>query len=79
VSPEAAVGGPLALVKDGDKITIDVIKKELTLHVSDEELEARRKEWKYQPKELEGYLARYAVLARSADKGGVLDYKQLLK
>jgi dihydroxy-acid dehydratase len=79
ISPEAAVGGPLALVKDGDKITIDVIKKELTLHVSDEDLEKRKKEWKYQAKELEGYLARYAALARSADKGGVLDYKQLLK
>ncbi|NMC56822.1 MAG: dihydroxy-acid dehydratase [Eubacteriaceae bacterium] len=79
VSPEAAMGGPIALVKDGDEITIDVINKKLTLHVSDEELAKRKAEWKYTPKELEGYLARYAALARSADKGGVLDFKQLLK
>ena len=45
VSPEAAAGGPIALVRDGDKITIDVYKKELTLHVSEEELEQRRREW----------------------------------
>lgn len=79
VSPEAAMGGPLALVKDGDEITIDVIDKKLTLHVSDEELAKRKAEWKYEPKVLEGYLARYAFLARSADKGGVLDYKQFIK
>lgn len=79
VSPEAALGGPIALVRDGDEITVDVINKTLTLHVSEEELAKRKAEWKYEPKQLEGYLARYAALARSADKGGVLDIKQFLK
>ncbi len=79
VSPEAALGGPIALIKDGDDITVDVINKKLTLHVSDEELAKRKAEWKYEPKQLEGYLARYAALAKSADKGGVLDIKQFLK
>lgn len=73
ISPEAAVGGPIALVKDGDKISIDVINKQLTLHVSDEELAKRKAEWKYTPKVVKGYLARYSRLARSADKGGVLE------
>ena len=72
VSPEAAAGGPIALVRDGDKITIDVYKKELTLHVSEEELEQRRREWTYEPKPASGYLRRYSKLAASADKGGVL-------
>jgi len=76
ISPEAADGGPIALVHDGDKITIDVYKKEITLHVSDEELAKRRAEWTYKPKELTGYLARYAVMASSANKGGVLDWKK---
>lgn len=73
ISPEAAAGGPLALVKDGDEITIDINKKELTLHVSEEELKARREAWSYPPRpELKGYLKRYAALVTSADKGGVL-------
>ncbi|NLK35572.1 MAG: dihydroxy-acid dehydratase [Gracilibacteraceae bacterium] len=76
ISPEAAEGGPIALVRDGDKITIDVYKKELTLHVSDEELACRRAQWSYTPKKLTGYLARYAAMARSADKGGVLDWRK---
>lgn len=73
ISPEAAEGGPIALVQDGDRITIDVYKKELTLHVSDEELARRREKWSYTPKPLSGYLARYAALATSAANGGVLD------
>ncbi len=73
VSPEAAAGGPIALVQDGDRITIDVYKKELTLHVSDEELARRKAAWTYEPKPVSGYLKRYARLAASADKGGVLD------
>ncbi len=72
VSPEAAAGGPIALVRDGDQITIDVYKKELTLHVSDEELARRKAEWTYEPKPASGYLKRYSRLAASADKGGVL-------
>ena len=76
ISPEAAEGGPIALVRDGDTITIDVYKKELTLHVSDEELARRRAEWHYTPKVTTGYLARYAALARSASSGGILDWQK---
>jgi len=72
ISPEAAAGGPLALVQDGDSITIDVNQKTLTLLVSDSELAARRARWHYTPRKLNGYLARYAALATSADQGGVL-------
>lgn len=74
ISPEAAMGGPIALVKDGDTITIDVYKKELTLHVSDDELKNRRALWSYShPKETTGYLSRYARLVSSANKGAVLE------
>ncbi len=79
ISPEAAEGGPIALVEDGDQITIDVYKKEITLHVDEKELARRKAKWQYTPKVLDGYLARYAALARSADKGGVLDYRKVLK
>lgn len=73
ISPEAAAGGPIALVRDGDKITIDVINKRLELHVSDEELARRRAEWSYTPPEgLKGYLARYARMVSSASEGAVL-------
>lgn len=71
ISPEAAEGGPIALVKDGDQITIDVYKRDLHLHVSDEELARRRAEWRFTPKPVEGYLKRYAQLATSAANGGV--------
>ena len=76
ISPEAAEGGNIALIKDGDKITIDVYKKEVTLHVSEEELAKRRAEWHYTPKSTEGYLARYSALASSAATGGVMCYKK---
>ena len=72
ISPEAAVGGPLALVRDGDSITIDINKKTLTLHVDGDELENRRAAWSYEPRKLSGYLSRYAAQVTSADKGGVL-------
>ncbi|QTQ14380.1 dihydroxy-acid dehydratase [Treponema parvum] len=72
-SPEAAVGGPIALVKEGDKITIDINAYKITLEVSDEELAKRRAEWKAPPPKVkEGYLSRYAKLVSSADKGAVL-------
>ena len=67
------------MIRDGDKITIDVYKKEVTLHVSDEELAQRRAQWSYTPQKLTGYLARYAAMARSADKGGVLDWQKVNK
>ena len=72
ISPEAASGGPIALIKDGDTIEIDVINKRLELKVSDEELAKRRAEWTYEPIQVDGYLRRYARDARSADQGGVL-------
>lgn len=74
ISPEAAEGGPIALVRDGDSITIDVIHKRLELHVSQEELDRRRAEWHYTPPSgLTGYLARYAKLVSSANKGAILE------
>ena len=72
ISPEAAAGGPIALVRDGDRITIDVYRKELTLHVSEEELAARKADWHYEPKKMSGYLARYAEAVSGAEKGAVL-------
>ncbi|QTQ16617.1 dihydroxy-acid dehydratase [Treponema parvum] len=72
-SPEAAVGGPIALVREGDKITIDINAYKITLEVSDEELAKRREEWKAPPPKVkDGYLSRYAKLVSSADKGAVL-------
>ena len=72
-SPEAAVGGPIALVKEGDKITLDINNYKITLEVSDEELAKRKAEWKAPaPKVSTGYLARYAKLVSSADKGAIL-------
>ena len=73
-SPEAAVGGPIALVHEGDNITIDINAYSITLEVSDEELAKRRAEWKSpEPKVKTGYLARYAKLVSSADKGAILE------
>lgn len=73
VSPEAAQGGPLAIVRDGDIITVDVAdKREVHLHLSDEEIAARLAEWKYEPKPLTGSLARYAALVQSCNTGAIL-------
>ena len=72
-SPEAADGGPIALVQEGDKITIDINAYKITLEVSEKELEERKKQWKApKPKVSTGYLARYAKLVSSADKGAIL-------
>ena len=76
-SPEAAVGGPIALVEEGDRISIDLDNHSLNVLVSDEELEARRAKWQFrEPKVTSGYLARYASLVTSADKGAILQVKQ---
>ncbi len=75
VSPEAMSGGPIALVKEGDIISIDMIAKRVDIKVSEEELEKRRKEWKKpEPKVKHGYLARYSKIVSSADKGAVVNY-----
>ena len=73
ISPEAAAGGPIALVKDGDRIEIDVIEKRIELKVSGEELERRKATFSYKPRHVEGYLKRYARDAKSADQGGILE------
>ena len=73
-SPEAAVGGPIALVQEGDNITLDINNYKITLEVSDDELAKRRAAWKpLPPKVTTGYLARYAKLVSSADKGAILE------
>lgn len=74
VTPEAYEGGPIALVKDGDKITIDAIGRELTLHVSDEELAYRKSEWKQPaPRFTKGVLGKYIRNVKSASEGCVTD------
>ena len=73
-SPEAAVGGPIALVEEGDMISLDINNYKITLEVSDEELAKRRAAWGCpEPKVKTGYLARYAKLVTSADKGARLE------
>lgn len=74
ISPEAAAGGPIAYIKDGDKIAIDIPNYSLKLLVSDEEMEERKKTMKIrEPKKLTGYLKRYAKNVSSADKGAIVE------
>ena len=74
VSPEAAVGGPIALVEEGDIIRINIPENKLDVLVSDEELEARRAKWQPRdPKITTGYLARYHELVTSGNRGAVLE------
>jgi len=76
VSPEAAVGGPIALVHEGDMIEIDINNYSITLKVSDEELAKRKSEWKpREPKVTTGYLARYASMVTSGNRGAILEIK----
>ena len=73
VSPEAAEGGPIAIVENGDRITIDIPNRELQLDVSEDEIHTRLRRWKRpEPKIKRGYLALYSRLAESADKGAVI-------
>lgn len=75
VSPEAAVGGPIALVKEGDLIRININEKTLEMLVSEEELEKRRKAWTpREPKITTGYLGRYSKMVTSGDRGAVLEF-----
>ena len=74
VSPEAAVGGPIALVEEGDIIEIDIPNLSIKLDVSDEELARRKSAWTpRQPKVTTGYLARYAHLVTSGNRGAILE------
>ena len=72
ISPEAAQGGPIALLQDGDLIEYDIPERRLEVLVSEEELAHRRLAWKPPKRELKGILARYAKLAESASKGAIL-------
>jgi dihydroxy-acid dehydratase len=73
VSPEAAEGGPLAFVQDGDIISIDLEERSIHLHVSPEELARRQANWKgFEPKVKTGYLARYSKLVTNASMGGIM-------
>ena len=71
VSPEAAEGGPIAALRDGDKIKLDVPRRRLDVELSDEQMKSRLAEWKPRPPKIhKGYLRRYWSLVQSADKGG---------
>lgn len=73
ISPEAAEGGPIAFVEEGDIIELDLNNRIIELHISDEEFERRRAGWKgFEPKVKTGYLARYSKLVTNASNGGVL-------
>ena len=76
VSPEAAVGGPIGLVKEGDMIEIDIINHRIELLVSDKELEERRKNFKPKLPVVKGYLKKYASMVTSANTGAVLKVKE---
>jgi dihydroxy-acid dehydratase len=76
VSPEAAAGGPIGLLKDGDIVDIDILGHSLKVRLSDEELAARAAMMKpMSPRYTSGWLARYAAMATSADTGAVLRWK----
>lgn len=73
ISPEAYEGGPLAAVKEGDKISIDIAERDIHLHVEEEEIKSRMEDWTPPtPKITRGYLATYAQLAESASKGAII-------
>ena len=74
VSPEAAVGGPIALIEEGDRIKINIPECTLNVDISEEEMERRRAAWKpRKPKVTSGYLARYAAMVTSGNRGAVLE------
>lgn len=74
VTPEAFVGGPIAVIKNGDPITIDAVKRSITLGIPDKELKTRLKAWKQpKPRYTRGVLAKYAKLTCDASHGAVTD------
>jgi len=73
VSPEAAVGGPIAAIKEGDIIDIDIPSNSISVRISEEEMDVRLKEWKQpEPRVTKGYLVRYAKMVTSASTGAIL-------
>jgi dihydroxy-acid dehydratase len=80
VSPEAAAGGPIAFVEEGDTIHIDIPNRRLELEVPDEVLANRKAKWKPHPPKIDyGYLARYAAQVTSADTGAVFKKPELMR
>lgn len=76
VCPEAAVGGPIALVEEGDIISINIPENRLDVKVSEEEMESRRAKWQpRQPQVTTGYLDRYRKMVTSANRGAILEIK----
>ena len=76
ISPEASEGGPIAVVANGDRISIDVMNGTIHLHVSDDEIEGRLKTWQEPaPKAKKGYLSLYSRLASSADEGAIIKHR----
>lgn len=76
ISPEAALGGIIGLIEEGDKIEIDIPSRKINLLVDDAELDKRRKKWQpHAPKIMSGYLARYSRMVTSANKGAVYEVK----
>ena len=77
VSPEAAVGGPIALVEEGDIIEINIPEYKINLKISDEEMSKRKAKWQpREPKVTTGYLARYAAMVTSGDRGAILEVQK---
>ncbi|MCR5792452.1 MAG: dihydroxy-acid dehydratase [Lachnospiraceae bacterium] len=77
VSPEAAVGGPIALVEEGDIIKINIPDKTINLDISEEEMQARKAKWQpREPKVTTGYLARYASMVTSGNRGAILETRK---
>jgi dihydroxy-acid dehydratase len=73
ISPEAAEGGPLAFVRDGEEIELDLNNRTINLLIDEEELERRKADWQgFEPKVTKGYLARYSKLVTNASNGAVL-------
>ena len=79
ISPEAAAGGPIAVVEDGDMITIDIPNRRLELEVPEEIIKERLSRWKPLVKERTPSLAKYAALVTSADRGAILEIPEALK
>jgi len=79
VAPEAAAGGPIGLIKEGDIIDIDIPNNSLNARISEEEFAERRKTWKPRVNEVDGYLARYRELVTSAPEGAVLSVRNLAR
>jgi dihydroxy-acid dehydratase len=76
ISPEAAEGGPIAIIEDGDSVSVDIPNRNLQLHLSDQEIQDRLAKWQRpEPKFKRGYLALYSQLAESADKGAIIRHK----